>query len=56
METFIIVILALMVMYGGIVIHNQRLVIKSLMKGLSIFMVEKSLSELQQVVNNTKEE
>ena len=53
METIIIVILASMVMYGGIFIHNQRTIIKSLIKALSVFMVEHSLSEIEKTVKNT---
>ena len=54
MEVFIIVILSLLLVYGSIIIINQRHIIKSLKSGLKVVISANLLSQLEEVMKSEK--
>jgi hypothetical protein len=54
METIIIVILALLLVYGSIMIINQRQIIKSLKSGLKVIITANLINELEEALKSEK--
>jgi hypothetical protein len=54
METIIIVILALLLVYGSIMIINQRQIIKSLKVGLKVIITASLINELEEALKSEK--
>ena len=54
MEIIIIVILALLLVYGSIMIMNQRQIIKSLKSGLKVIITASLISELEEALKSEK--
>lgn len=54
MEIIIIVILALLLVYGSIMIINQRQIIKSLKSGLKVIITASLLKDLEEALKSEK--